>query len=91
MNAYQKRRTHRLNKHRANRTDDQICKLLEIDALMKSYEDAYHELTGLITCVEYRKGWYWLHNRAMRQSDIVKQTQLILAKIYAQGLPNESN
>lgn len=80
-NAYYRRSACRLQRNRERQRIEAFIKLSEIDAIQKHYEDAWFALYGSKTVVRYRKGWYWIHNHAVRQTDLLVQTAILEARL----------
>ena len=79
MNAYEKRRAHRQLLRKARSVDARAEKIAECLARADRYEAAYYALYGYKCNVRYVNGWYWVHHRKYRASELDKRTERLEA------------
>lgn len=63
-----------------------FIKALEINNRICSYESAYKDYYKIATVVQYEKGWYWVHKRRVRASELEKMTERLLVLAHVQSL-----
>lgn len=81
MNAYEQRRKAIADKQNATRKANQDVRMMEVDALMKRYENAYFDYYGRNCKVKYAKGWFTVHHRKVREErflQMIKQLEVLL-------------
>ena len=81
MNAYEQRRKAIADKQNATRKANQEVRMMEVDALMKRYENVYFDYYGRNCKVKYAKGWFTVHHRKVREERfllMIKQLEVLL-------------
>ena len=89
MNAYERRLQERNAKHAATRKANQEARLIEVDALMKRYENAYFDYYGRKTKAHHAKGWFTVHHRKVREERFLQMIQNLEVLIHQQEQVND--
>lgn len=85
-NAYERRRDHRNLLRRARTEQSRFVKILEIEHRCRAYEDAYKDYYKVTCKVKYENGWYWVHHRRVRASELEQLTNNLLVLQHAREL-----
>lgn len=88
QSPYHKRVAHRLDMSRQQQQKYQNNRHTQIDCFMVQFEYAYKEYYRDEANLQYRHGWYFLHGRRYRHSDMEKSLALLLARIQELESPN---
>ena len=87
-NAFERRRDHRKLLRTAKTKEAQFVKIQEIEHRMRAYEEAYKECYNVSCKVQYKSGWYWVHNRRVRGEKLEEMTARLSALTHEKELNN---
>lgn len=91
-NAYERRKLHRDLLRKARTEESRFVKILEIEGRIRAYEQAHKDYYKVIHTVNYENGWYWVHNKRVRASELERMTNQLLVlqhERYLQEVANE--
>lgn len=90
MNGYERRealRNKALAERRKKTRDRNFAeKMLEVNALIKRYEEAYFTYHQRTVKVTYLRGWFTVHNRKVREVRLVEMARNLESLAHEQDL-----
>lgn len=89
--TFAKRVKARLERQREYNKRFQEQVVLDAEAIMRAYDDAYFALHKKNPNLSYHRGWYSVNGNNVRRSELVRMTGILQARLHEKELNNEKD